>query len=82
MCDGVCVCVCTHTYTHTHDIVIDIQCKYQVRRHRSFEIGAVAQAQRYADLGVRHFCAGWDRFMYSAAVARLGEEMNKFVETV
>ena len=46
------------------------------------EIGAVAQAQRYADLGVRHFCAGWDRFMYSAAVARLGEEMNKFVETV
>ena len=35
------------------------------------EIGAVAQAQRYADLGVRHFCAGWDRFMYSAAVARL-----------
>ena len=46
------------------------------------EIGAVSQAQRYADLGVRHFCAGWDRFMYAAAVARLGEEMSKFVETV
>ena len=26
------------------------------------EIGAVEQAQRYLDLGVKHFCIGWDRF--------------------
>jgi 2,4-dihydroxyhept-2-ene-1,7-dioic acid aldolase len=46
------------------------------------EIGAVSQAQRYGDLGVRHFCAGWDRFIYASALARLGEDMRKFVETV
>jgi 4-hydroxy-2-oxoheptanedioate aldolase len=46
------------------------------------EIGEVEQAKRYVDLGVRHFCIGWDRFIYQAALARLGEGMRKLVETL
>lgn len=44
------------------------------------EIGAVEQAQRYVDLGVRHFCIGWDRFIIQERMARLGEGMRKVVE--
>ena len=43
------------------------------------EIGAVEQAKRYVDLGVRHFCVGWDRFIYRAALANLGEGMRKLM---
>ncbi len=46
------------------------------------EIGAVEQAQRYADLGVRHFCIGWDRFIYRSAIEGLGEGMRRLVETL
>lgn len=46
------------------------------------EIAEVEQAQRYLDLGVRHFCIGWDRFIYQAGLARLGEGMRKLVETL
>lgn len=46
------------------------------------EIGAVEQAQRYIDLGVRHFCIGWDRFIYTSAVARLGEGLAKLVQGI
>ncbi len=46
------------------------------------EIGAVEQAKRYVDLGVRHFCIGWDRFIYRAALTSLGEGMKKLVETL
>jgi 4-hydroxy-2-oxoheptanedioate aldolase len=28
------------------------------------EIAEVEQAKRYVDLGVRHFCIGWDRYIY------------------
>jgi len=28
--------------------------------HPRVELGSLAQAQRYLDLGVRHFCVGWD----------------------
>ena len=41
------------------------------------EIGQVEQAKRYIDLGVRHFCVGWDRFIYSAEIARLGDGLQK-----
>lgn len=44
------------------------------------EIGNVEDAKRYVDLGVRHFCIGWDRFLYNAALTRLGEDMRKLVE--
>ena len=46
------------------------------------EIGEVEQAKRYIDLGVRHFCIGWDRFIYQAALARIGEGMRKLIETI
>ena len=46
------------------------------------EIGSVDQAQRYIDLGVRHFCIGWDRFLYVAALNTLGEGLRKVVETI
>ncbi len=46
------------------------------------EIGAVEQAKRYVDLGVRHFCIGWDRFIYRAALSQLGEGMRKLVDTL
>jgi len=50
--------------------------------HPRIEIGAVEQAKPYIDLGVRHFCIGWDRFIYRAAIARLGEGMKKLTETL
>ena len=44
------------------------------------EIGAVEQAQRYIDLGVRHFCIGWDRFLLNQGYAALGEGLNALLE--
>ena len=45
------------------------------------EIGAVEQAKRYLDLGVRDFCIGWDRMIVRAAWEALGEGMKKLMET-
>jgi 2-keto-3-deoxy-L-rhamnonate aldolase RhmA len=44
------------------------------------EIGAVEQAKRYIDLGVRHFCLGWDRFILRQQFMQLGSEMKKVTE--
>lgn len=46
------------------------------------EIGEVEQARRYIDLGVRHFCIGWDRFIYQAHITKLGEGMRKLIEAI
>ena len=46
------------------------------------EISEVEQAKRYMQLGVRHFCIGWDRFIYQAHLMKLGEGMRKLVETL
>jgi 4-hydroxy-2-oxoheptanedioate aldolase len=46
------------------------------------EIREVEQAKRYVDVGVRHFCIGWDRFIYRAGLQRIGEGMRKLVETL
>ncbi len=46
------------------------------------EIAEPEQTKRYIDLGVRHFCIGWDRFIYQAGLARIGEGMRKLVETI
>ena len=46
------------------------------------EIAEPEQAKRYLDLGVRHFCIGWDRMILKAAFGRLGEDMRKLLETV
>tara|TARA_R110002167_G_scaffold24525_5_gene86063 strand:+ start:40 stop:837 length:798 start_codon:yes stop_codon:yes gene_type:complete len=46
------------------------------------EIRDVEQAKRYIDLGVRHFCIGWDRFIYQAALSQIGEGMRKLLQTL
>lgn len=46
------------------------------------EIGEVEQAKRYLDLGVRHFCIGWDRFILQAGLKNLGEGMRKLTEGI
>jgi 2-keto-3-deoxy-L-rhamnonate aldolase RhmA len=43
------------------------------------EIQTVESAKRYVDLGVRHFCIGWDRFILQAELNRLGEGMRAIV---
>lgn len=62
------------------ELVISKSLEYGI--HPRIEIGTVEQAQRYIDLGVRHFCIGWDRFLYRAAIAQLGEGMQKLLQTV
>jgi 4-hydroxy-2-oxoheptanedioate aldolase len=46
------------------------------------EIGEVEQAKRYIDLGVRHFCIGWDRFIYQANLTKIGEGLRKVLDRV
>ena len=45
------------------------------------EIGAVEQAQRYLDLGVRHFCIGWDRFLLNQGYTELGSGLRELMNT-
>lgn len=44
------------------------------------EIGAVEQAPRYLDLGVRHFCIGWDRFVVQSGLAALGKGLRTLID--
>ena len=44
------------------------------------EISEAEEAKRYVDLGVRHFCIGWDRFIYKAKLCQLGEKMKRVLE--
>lgn len=46
------------------------------------EIGEPEQAKRYVDLGIRHFCIGWDRFILEAGLKRIGEGMREVIETI
>jgi 2-keto-3-deoxy-L-rhamnonate aldolase RhmA len=41
---------------------------------------SVEQAKRYIDLGVKHFCIGWDRFILKQQLTQLGEGMRKLTE--
>lgn len=59
-------------------LVIEKSLEYGI--HPRIEIATVDQAKRYLDLGVRHFCIGWDRFLYRAALTQLGEGMQKQLE--
>ena len=61
-------------------LVINKSLEYGI--HPRIEIGAVEQAKRYIDMGVRHFCIGWDRHLYQAALGKLGEGMKKLLESV
>jgi hypothetical protein len=31
---------------------------------------------------VRHFCVGWDRFIYASALKQLGEGMARIMESI
>ena len=44
------------------------------------EIGAVEQAQRYLDMGVRHFCIGWDRFLVQQGFTALGSGLRALID--
>ena len=61
------------------ETVIAKSLEYGIRPR--IEIGAVEQAKRYLDLGVKDFCIGWDRMIVRAAWTNLGEGMRKLLET-
>lgn len=44
------------------------------------EIARVDQAPRYIELGVRHFCIGWDRFIYQNHLRSLGEGLHELMD--
>lgn len=46
------------------------------------EIADPEDAYRYVDLGVRHFCVGWDRFIYRSELKRLGRGMRAILGDV
>ena len=46
------------------------------------EIAEVDQAKRYIDLGVRHFCIGWDRFILQSSLIRMGEDLRKLTDSI
>jgi len=45
------------------------------------EIGSIEQAQYYLDLGVRHFCMGWDTGILHNWWKTNGEQLRKLVGT-
>ena len=62
------------------ELVIERSLAYGVQPR--IEIAEVEQANRYIQLGVRHFCIGWDRFIYKAGLLRIGEGIRRLVETL
>jgi len=46
------------------ELVIERSLAYGVQPR--IEIAEVEEAKRYIQQGVRHFCIGWDRFIYKA----------------
>lgn len=58
--------------------VIEKSLEYGI--HPRIEIRGVEEAKRYIDQGVRHFCIGWDRFIYRSALMELGEGMRNLTE--
>ena len=60
--------------------VIEKSIEYGI--HPRIEIGSVEDAKRFIDMGVRHFCIGWDRHLYRAAIENLGAGMKKLLESV
>jgi 2-keto-3-deoxy-L-rhamnonate aldolase RhmA len=50
--------------------------------HPRVEIGSFEQAQQYLDMGVRHFCIGWDTGVLAMWCRQQGEGMKKLLEGV
>ena len=62
------------------ELVIKKTLEYGI--HPRIEIASPEQAKRYIDLGVRHFCVGWDRFILRAQLTELGTGMKKLMDTL
>ncbi len=62
------------------ETVINKSLEYGLRPR--IEIGAVEQAKRYIDMGVKDFCIGWDRFILRATLAQLGEGLTRLLEDI
>ena len=60
------------------ELVIRKSIEYGI--HPRIEMGGPESAKRYIDLGVRHFCVGWDRFFYKSSLIEVGEGMQKVLE--
>ena len=60
------------------ELVIKKSLEFGIRPR--IEIGAVEQAKRYVDLGVKDFCIGWDRFILRSQFVSLGEGMQRVIE--
>lgn len=48
--------------------------------HPRVEIGSYEQAKRFIDMGVRHFCIGWDTAVLAMWCRQQGEGMKKLLE--
>jgi 2-keto-3-deoxy-L-rhamnonate aldolase RhmA len=59
-------------------LVIQKSLEYGI--HPRIELGSVEQAKRYIDMGVRHFCIGWDRFILRQQLVSLGTGMRKLTD--
>lgn len=59
-----------------------IQKCLEYRSAPRIEIGEVKQVKRYIDLGVRHFCIGWDRFILQSGLIKLGNGLRKLTEPI
>ena len=46
------------------------------------EIGSFEQAQPFIDMGVRHFCIGWDTMVISMWCRQQGEGMRELLSSV
>ena len=64
----------------TEELVIAKSLEYGI--HPRIEIGKPEQAKRFIDLGVRHFCIGWDRFLYESHLVEIGEGMRKITDAL
>jgi 2-keto-3-deoxy-L-rhamnonate aldolase RhmA len=62
------------------ELVIKQSIEYGIQPR--IEIADVEQADRYVQLGARHFCIGWDRFIYKSGLMRVGEGMRRLIESL
>lgn len=70
----------TSSITPFEELVIEKSIEFDVAPR--IEISEPEEAKRYLDLGVRHFCIGWDRFIYQSHLMRMGEQMQKLLDIV
>lgn len=50
--------------------------------HPRIEIGSFDQAKRYLDMGVRHFCIGWDIRIIFSWCKQQGAGMRELMDSI